>query len=351
MAKVDPIDLPNRVGVWLALHGRRPGTVRKTTAQLKLLLSKGVVLSTPTNIQTFLATNVQTYSSSYINNFIDSARNYAHCAEEYNLEYDPILLTLKHFKERTKPKATMSDEEIESFVNLPVAIFKAKRNGHLVEIPADPKGHMIFTMFWKICAFSGMRMGEVAHLRVNQVDFGRSVFTLGSEDTKTNEPRYVPIAPNITSELSDYVTKLQSDKLFPSRRGGKKGDGCFDEVDWGYNFKKRINRLGIKRYNLTPYSLRHSLITRLLEEDVNIFKVQKIVGHKDIKTTSMYTHLTTKDIIAAISKHPLIRKTTDPHIKLKTIEETIAEILLDDKRFEVSRISTNESLEIKIKIN
>lgn len=172
-------------------------------------------------------------------------------------------------------------------------------------------------------------------LRTENLDFGRGVFVL--EDTKTNDTRLVPIPPNLKDKLNHYLAEQHlgpKEYLFASTRGGNK-DGntpVFDNVDWHYNFHARLRRLGIRRPHLTPYSLRHSFITRLLEEDVNLFKVQKIVGHRRLSTTAQYTHMTTKDLIRAINKDPLIMKYTDPNNTLDTIEEVISS-LRSDSRF------------------
>jgi len=212
----------------------------------------------------------------------------------------------------------MSDAEIEAFLSLP-----PPTNGERVK-----NNYAVWTLFFKILAYSGMRPGEVAHLAIDRVDFGRQVFVL--EDTKTNTPRYVPIAPALLSDLTDHIKTLTGDKLFPSTRGGKfRQNGVVNDVDWGYNFHSRIKRLGIKRKNLRPYSLRPSFITRMLDEDVNIFKVQKIVGHRQISTTAHYTHLTTKDITRAINKDPLSRASLPYYERLKLFREGTRKLLED----------------------
>lgn len=222
-------------------------------------------------------------------------------------------------------KATMSDEEVEQFLALPCNYKFTYRQ----------KWWGRYTMFWQIVAYSGMRTGEVAGLRIGDVDFGRNVFVL--QHTKTSIPRVVPIAPNIQTSLRQYIEVLEGEFLFAKRNGVP-----IDSRNWGENFHHRIERMGIKRMGLTPYSLRHSFITRLLEEDVNLFKVQKIVGHRNIETTAQYTHLTTKDIENAIKKHPLIRRTTEPKEILIALADLIKSFHLEnDPRFNY-RIEEND---------
>lgn len=261
---------------------------------------------------------------------------------------NPLVGVPEYFKEEIFIKATMSDEEIEAFINLPNPTFKSvHKSGKVMIKQYDHRAWYIFTVFWSICAYTGMRMGEVAHLTVNTVDFGRNVFIV--EDSKTNTPRFVPIAPNIRNMVQDYINSIHTKYLFPSRRGG--GDGCIDGTDWVYNFNKRIKILGIKRTNLTPYSLRHSMCTRLLEEDVSFPKVMKIMGHKDPKTTLQYEHLTTKDIQRAVSSLPVIRRATEPKSILRALGDLIRGFQFDrDNRFLFVLSESGEKILLEVKI-
>src|SRR5205823_2245755 len=151
----------------------------------------------------------------------------------------------------------------------------------------------MFTLFFKIMSYSGMRAGEVANLTVESLDFGRGVFIL---DQTKNIPRLVPIAPALISDLTEYIKSLKGERLFLLH------DKPITKGQWNDRFHVRRRLLGIKRPHLSTHSLRHSFITRMLSEDVNLFKVQRIVGHKNIETTNLYTHLVTKDLTAAITR-------------------------------------------------
>ncbi len=332
--------------LWLAQNNRKQGTIYRHCNIVKLIENKGYTL-TRSGIDAFLVHLKETnHRHSYLNHVISTASCWGQC---FGIEE---LQGWKRFKKEPFAKATMSDEEIEVFLSLPCRSYTVphSKTGTLVTRFTNQKVYRKMKMFWEICAYTGMRTGEVAHLTVDRVDFGRGVFVL--EETKTGHPRYVPIPPNIDLDLKGYVTEVQGDYLFPSSRGGNhNGTGSVvDNVDWHYDFHKRIKELGIKRKNLTPYSLRHSLITRLLEEDVNIFKVQKIVGHSDIKTTAQYTHLTTKDIKEAISKHPLIRRATDPRAILTALVEAFTRLFDKDDRFEKDIEIHDDEIVIRVKI-
>lgn len=338
------IDLLKDYAQYLTLSGRKPATVRYLIQSLKILIDRKVRLSENSNILEYLSDNSSKFSSSHLNSFVTTLRDYAHFCDEKGKPYDPIFKNLKYFKDKYKPKATMSDSEIEDLLTLPppkqYCGHKGSTKGfyHVV----NPKSYRYWTVFFTIMAFTGMRPGEVANMKVQDVDFGRSIFIL--PDTKTNEPRFVPIPPNVTSLVQEWVKEQQTGYLFKSSRP----EGHTSNVEWHYNFQTRIKRLGIVRTNLTPYSLRHSLITRLLEEDVNIFKVQRIVGHHDLRTTSIYTHMTTKDLAIAIRKHPLIMKHTDAKTILDAIEQYIAGLGIDS-RFYIKKQREENLLSFEIK--
>jgi len=318
---------------WLLLNNRRSPTAKRHCYNLDNLLQFDPHL-TSDSFSAFIGYKKDHQcKNTYLNHLISTVRVYSQYLKEKGQFYDDELLSTRFLKREIFIKATMSDEEIEAFLSIqPPTITYKGRWGVMITRTINPRTHRLWTMFFSIMAFSGMRPGEVANLTVNDVDFGRDIFIL--RETKTGQPRLVPIAPNIKVSLQKFIAGLQSNYLFPSDRGGiKDGKAVFDNVDWHYNFHARIKRLGIKRTNLTPYSLRHSLITRLLEEDVNLFKVQKIVGHSDLRTTQAYTHLTTKDVQLALAKHPLIMLKTDPRVVLDNLKTLIKAFHLDKNPF------------------
>lgn len=198
------------------------------------------------------------------------------------------------FGKRTKfVKTTMSNEEIESFLNLPRV-----RNEAI-------KTYQLWTMFFSVLAYTGMRPGEVAKLKREDLDLERRLFII--RDTKTNDSRLVPIPDFLTQDLKNHLAGLNDGLLFPKKNGKS-----VNTSDWFYHFQKRIRRLGIKRKNLTCYSLRHSLITRLIEKDINLFKIQKLVGHRRIATTAAYCHLTVEPLREVVNHQLTVKRNEKP---------------------------------------
>ncbi len=309
-------------------HDRKVRTIHRHLWNINLILQNAPNFTKSEIDSWFSLLKERGCKNTYLNSLISSVRQYAQFLQD-----SEELQKYKFKKKEHFSKATMSDEEIEAFLSLSSPqITIPHRNGKMITRPANSKLYHKWTVFFSIMAFSGMRPGEVAQLKVEDVDFGRQVFVI--RDSKTNTPRVAPIAPNILTMIQSYLPTLTGELLFPSSNGGNK-DGVtpvFDNVDWHYNFHTRLKRLGIKRTNLTPYSLRHSYATRLLESDVSLFHVKKLMGHHDLKSTLVYEHLTTADLIKAVEKLPLVRRGTDP----KTILQALCEVI---KNFHIEKDS------------
>lgn len=266
----------------------------------------------------------------YLNSLIDSLRVYAQCRG-----LSKSLQKYPYFKEKPSEKATMSDTEIEAFLNLPP----------LCKRGAGHDSYNRWTMFFRILAYTGARPGEIAQLTKEDIDWGNNCIHVN--DDKTGHNRLLPIADCLKMPILAYCNALPGGKLFEARNKY----GVFSSVQWDYQFKTRIRRLGIKRPHLSTYSLRHSFGTAMANEDVDIRKIMKIMGHSRLDTTLVYTHLSTKDIHNAIKKHPLIRKTSDPAYILKQINDFICSLELEkDCRFEFQQNTSQKSLVLRIKI-
>lgn len=276
------------------------------TADLHLALLTRLLKEAPTlslsAINTYLLSLLEKgRKGTYLNDYIDTLHVYGRFKGIKDYE------SLTYFPEDLFEKATMSDKEIEAFLSLEpekVTRFDTRKK-QTYTYYLGLRRWKLKTMFWKCLAFTGARPGEIATLTVDDVDFGRQVFVVNG---KTGH-RIIPIPTPLVLELTEYVKSLEGPLLFPSERGGTtRQHGSLNDTAWGYDFHHRLKRLGIKRKNLTPYSLRHSFITRMLDEGINLYPLQNLVGHKQgSPVTSTYYHLTTKALVKTISKDPLQR--------------------------------------------
>jgi len=300
---------------YLLRQGKARATIENYLSSIRLLLKTSPELI-KVDLEEYLTSQLEGGKSpSQLNNLVMALRHYG---DYIGINYRDI----KYFTVKETYKSTLSDQEIEAFLALPLPTKKIskwyqknKDKGYLKE------RYKLMTLFFSILAYSGMRPNEVAQLTIDSIDFGRGFFIL--ERTKTT-PRHVPIAPGLLDDLTAHIKELKGKYLFYGRFGEP-----VQRHAWQDHFKERITRLGIKRNKLTTYSLRHSFITRMLGEDVNLMKVQKIVGHKKIETTANYTHLTTKDMTTAIRKDPLSRTNLPLYERVKMFRELAFKLLED----------------------
>jgi len=134
---------------------------------------------------------------------------------------------------------------------------------------------------------TGLRVSELVHLLVN--DLNLEVGYLRTRGKGAKE-RIVPLGKAAVQALKDYLTGPRS--FYPSqstlfvRRGGK---GMTRQGFWKI-LKGHARAAGIQK-RITPHMLRHSFATHLLERGADLRSVQSMLGHEDIATTQVYTHV------------------------------------------------------------
>jgi integrase/recombinase XerD len=150
---------------------------------------------------------------------------------------------------------------------------------------------------------TGLRVSELVGLTLKQVDLRRGVVRpLG----KGQKERLVPMVPQAVEKLKLYLTQGRSQLLkekespfmFVNRRGGPLTRQGF------WKILQRYARLAGLR-DISPHTLRHSFATHLLARGANLRVLQLLLGHADLATTQIYTHLDAERLKAAHKKaHP-----------------------------------------------
>lgn len=152
---------------------------------------------------------------------------------------------------------------------------------------------------------TGIRASEMVNLNLNDLNLGVGFLKCTGKGQKE---RIVPLGKKAQTAVSAYIQKarpklLQSKKsnsgLFLTRLGKKMSRQMLWKI-----VKRYAQRAGIKK-EITPHTLRHSFATHLLERGADLRVVQELLGHADIATTQIYTHVD-KERLKAIHKkyHP-----------------------------------------------
>jgi len=132
---------------------------------------------------------------------------------------------------------------------------------------------------------TGMRVGEAVELSVNDIDSKR--MTILVSRGKGNKQRLVPLSPKLLTELRLFwQTHRNPVWLFPSHEPGRHVSIASVERMCA---RARV-RGGLKR-RFNTHALRHTFATELLEAGVDLFSIQKILGHRSLCTTAHYTHV------------------------------------------------------------
>lgn len=135
----------------------------------------------------------------------------------------------------------------------------------------------------------GLRVSEIVRLKIEHVDLQRlSVLIVNAKGKKD---RYVNFPTTVTNLYNDYLKLYQPHiYLFNGPQNSQYSVRSAQNV-----FKNALNRAKIYR-NVGIHSLRHSFATHLLEAGVDIVLIQKLMGHKNVKTTEIYAQITSKQL-------------------------------------------------------
>ncbi len=214
---------------------------------------------------------------------------YKFLIKEELIKKDPTVdLTFPKNEKRLPQVLTI--EEIEKLINIiDNKTVKGKRDKAIIELLYS----------------SGLRVSEILNLKINDLDFENNYLKCFGKGSKE---RIVPFGELAKTYIIDYLKererlKIDSELLFVNKKGEKLLRQHINNLLRIYSKKAKLKK------NVHPHMLRHSFATHLLERGADLRSVQELLGHVDISTTQIYTHLT-KDYLREIylSTHPLWRK-------------------------------------------
>lgn len=152
----------------------------------------------------------------------------------------------------------------------------------------------------------GLRLGEATHLRVSDIDGKR--MTILVQQGKGNKDRYTLLGQRTLELLRLYYKAYRPvEWLFPSKDPAQPLSGSSVQRV----FKKALHRVGIKK-KASVHTLRHSFATHLLESGTDLYHIQHLLGHSTASTTSIYLHITGRDLAKVKSPIDLLPNDQKP---------------------------------------
>ena len=147
---------------------------------------------------------------------------------------------------------------------------------------------------------TGVRNAELTHLKVSDIDSKRMVIHIQGGKGRTD--RDVMLSPKLLEELRDHWRRLRRKSnfwLFPGNHHHTSDQPIDSKTVW-YACKEAALRAGIKK-KVHPHTLRHCFATHLLEAGADLRTIQILLGHRDLKETTIYLHLSERHLHATAS--------------------------------------------------
>ena len=271
--KLNAINIPeyNRYLETLQLKGYSPNTLRTYSNEfaqlLYLLKNKSVATCDEELIRRYIL---------YCINVIKLTENSLHSRlNAIKFYFQEVLHKKKFFIEIPRPKKhSMLPKVIHS-----IDIRK------LFEVTENLKHNTMLKLSYGM----GLRVSEIVNIKITNVD-SRSMQVF-IERSKGKKDRYANLPETILEQLRAYYQEYKpKEYLFEGQYGGQYSIRSAQMV-----FKNALEKSGINK-KVGIHSLRHSFATHLLDKGTDVRLIQELLGHKDIKTTLLYTHVSDKSI-------------------------------------------------------
>jgi integrase/recombinase XerD len=157
---------------------------------------------------------------------------------------------------------------------------------------------------------TGLRVSELVSLKLAAVQAEREFLTIKG---KGGRERLVPVSKRAQAVLRDYVSvlKLQNERSSPWLFPSYGASGALTRQHFALELKHLAGLAGIGADTISPHVLRHAFASSLLAHGADLRAVQQILGHADISTTQIYTHVQAERLTTTVERfHPLSKRKT-----------------------------------------
>lgn len=195
-----------------------------------------------------------------------------------------IVMEVEPIKIQRKERTYLTMEEVNKLIET--------INHPLIKI-------VIETLF-----YTGMRISECLNLKLQDVNFQDKVIYV--IEGKGKKDRNIPINKNIIPILKSYIEnerpKVDSEYFFATKKSGRLSAPYVNRI-----LNDTVKELGWKKH-VSAHILRHSFASNLIKKGVNLVYVQKLLGHSNLKVTSIYTHADMEDLQESVNTLQNIEK-------------------------------------------
>lgn len=201
---------------------------------------------------------------------------YNYCYKKELVERN-IALSLEPIKVKRKERTYLTEDEVAALIK---------------EIESELVKIVVTSIY-----YTGMRISECTKLKLKDVDLESKVIHV--IEGKGNKDRNIPISDKLYGILADYVEnkrlKVDSDYFFCNKRSGK-----ISTQHVNRQINEAVQRLKWEKH-VSAHILRHSFASRLVQKGVNLVRIQKLLGHSDLRVTSIYTHTSQNELRQAVN--------------------------------------------------
>lgn len=227
-------------------------------------------------------------NSSILRSVSSLRKFFQYLAQEKIIEKDPMLLIDTPKKKQHLPQV-LTKEEVEKLLHSP-------NTGQVLGLRDRAMLELMYA--------TGLRISEIINLKLEDLHL-----TMGTLQTlgKGHKERIVPVGDEAIKWVNRYLEEARP-KLLKQKRSNYlflnfHGNNLTRQGVWK-NLKAEVRKAGIQK-NITPHTLRHSFATHILENGADLRIVQELLGHADISTTQIYTHLSNKQLADIYNRaHP-----------------------------------------------
>ena len=220
--------------------------------------------------------------SSSVNRKISSIKSlYMFLVKKNILKNSPVNEVISPKQEKYLP-FSMSEDEVDKLLNSPKPSNKIeKRDKAMIE--------MLYA--------TGMRISELVNLKITDIDTQRCVVKVLGKGSKE---RLIPFGEAALESLNAYLSDREestSKEIFLSNRRTK-----ISRIAFWHRIKLYLSRENLK-HSISPHTLRHAFATHLLNRGADLRSVQLLLGHSDLSTTQIYTHIAKQRLSDVLKKH------------------------------------------------